>query len=276
MSIFFEREIIPNLGARVGFVYKKTNNAYEAIEQERVASLFSLARQVADPGPDGLPATPDDGPSFTIFDVPANVTLPASVSRLETPDENDESYKTIEFLVTKRMSNRWSLLIAAHHLWAADTLWGLPENPNEAIYNAYNFTNWAFKVSSTYQAPWGLVITPLLRHQSGDPLRRRVDVSLRSGTFEYTAEGFGKYRVDNPTIIDTRVEKRFRLPSGHRFGVFFDGFNLTNSSAAESADSVTGRRTTTVDGERIEFPQFQRPTVILNPRVYRFGLKYDF
>ena len=87
---------------------------------------------------------------------------------------------------------------------------------------------------------------------------------------------FGKYRVDNPTIFDTRVEKRFRLPRGHRIGVFFDGFNLTNSNAAEAADDNTGRRTTTVNGERVEYAQFLRPTAILNPRIYRFGLKYDF
>jgi hypothetical protein len=276
MSVFFEREIVQNLGARVGFVYKKTNNLYESIEQARVASLFTLPRQFADPGPDGLAGNADDGAPFTVFDIPANVTLPASVSRLETPDDNDESYKTVELMVNKRMSGRWSLMVAAHHLWANDTQWGHAENPNEAIYNAYSFTNWAFKISGTYRAPWDVVITPLVRHQSGDPLRRRVDVSLRSGTFEYTAEGYGKYRVDNPTIVDTRLEKRFSLPRGNRFGVFFDAFNITNSNAAESADSVTGRRTVTLDGERIEYAQFLRPTVILNPRVYRFGVKYEF
>jgi hypothetical protein len=276
MSVFFEREIMPNLGARVGFVFKKSNNLYEDIEQARVSSLYTLARQVADPGPDGLAGNSDDGAAFTIFDIPTNVTLPASISRLDTPEENYESFKTVELLVNKRLTNRWSLMVAAHHLWADDTLWGKAENPNEAIYNEYSFTNWAFKVSGTYLAPWDIVITPLVRHQSGDPIRRRLDVSLRSGSFEYTAEGFGKYRVDNPTIVDTRVEKRFRLSRGHRLGLFFDGFNLTNSNAAEAADNVTGRRTTTVNGERVEFQQFLRPTVILNPRVYRFGIKYDF
>ena len=205
------------------------------------------------------------------------MTLPASIDRLETPEENGESYKTIEFMLNKRMSNRWSLMVAAHHLWAKDTASGKIENPNEALYNEYGFTNWAFKVSGTYQAPWGLVFTPLVRHQSGDPLRRLVPVTLRSGTFNYTGEGFGKYRVDNPTIFDIRLEKRFQLAAGHRFGVFFDGFNLTNSNAAEAMDDVVGRRTTTLpSGERVEFAQFMRPTAILNPRVYRFGVKYRF
>jgi hypothetical protein len=276
MSVFFEREIMANLGARAGFIYKKDNHGYEEIEQARVASLYTLARQIADPGPDGLAGNGDDGSPFTVFDIPTGVTLPASIARLETPEENRASYKTIEFVVNKRMSSRWSLQVSAHHLWANDTLWGKPENPNEALYNEYSFTNWAFKAFGTYNAPWDVVITPLIRHQSGDPLRRRIDVTLRSGTFESTVEGFGKYRVDNPTLVDLRLEKRFRLAAGHRLGVFLDGFNLTNSNAAESADNLTGRRTTTVDGQLIEYQQFLRPTVILNPRVYRFGLKYEF
>ncbi len=237
--------------------------------------MYSLARQEADPGPDGIRGNGDDGAPFTVFDIPTGVTLPASIDRLETPDENRESYKTVELMLNKRMSNRWSLMVAAHHLWAQDTVSGKIENPNEALYNEYDFTNWAFKVAGTYQGPWDVVVTPLVRHQSGDPLRRLVPVSLRSGTFDYTGEGFGKYRVDNPTIVDVRLEKRFQVLSGHRLGVFFDGFNLTNSNAAEAMDDVTGRRTTTLpSGERVEFAQFMRPTAILNPRVYRFGVKY--
>jgi hypothetical protein len=241
-----------------------------------VASLYSVAGQVADPGPDGLDGTSDDGAPLTIYDIPSGVTLPASVSRLETPPENSARFKTIELMLNKRMSNRWSLMIAAHHLWADDTLFGKAENPNEALYNEYSFTNWAFKIVGTYQAPWGVVVTPLLRHQSGDPLRRVLDQELRSGDFEFTAEGYGIYRVDNPTIFDLRLEKRFNLVAGTQLGIFLDAFNLTNSNAAEAMDNVTGRRTTTVDGEQVEYPQFLRPTEILNPRIYRFGLKYEF
>ncbi len=88
MSVFFEREIVPNLAARVGFVYKRSNHQFESIEQARVASLFTLARQEADPGPDGLAGTSDDGRPFTIYDIPSGVTLPATVNRLETPEED--------------------------------------------------------------------------------------------------------------------------------------------------------------------------------------------
>ena len=276
MSVFFERELLANLGARVGFVMKRSNHLYENIEVARVGSLYTDRRTFADPGPDGLANTSDDGPAFTVFDIPAGGTIPASISRLETPEENKESYKTVEFMVNKRMSNRWSLMVAAHHLWADDNDAGKIENPNQALYTDYSFTNWAFKIVGTIQAPWQVMVTPLLRHQSGDPLRRFVRTSLRTGTFDYTAEGHGKYRADNPTIVDVRLEKRFRIQNGHRIGLFLDGFNLTNSNAAEEMDDITGRRTAVVNGVSVPYAQFMRPEMILNPRVYRFGVKYDF
>ena len=71
MSVFFERELVANMGARVGFVYKKVNNAYEEIEVARVGSLFTDRRTFNDPGPDGLSGTTDDGAPVTVFDIPA-------------------------------------------------------------------------------------------------------------------------------------------------------------------------------------------------------------
>jgi hypothetical protein len=276
VSVFFERQIASNLGGRVGFIYRKQNNFYETIEQERVASLFTLPRQVPDPGPDGIVGSSDDGAALTVFDIPPGVTLPPSVGRLETPAGNDRDYKSVELTVNKRMSDRWSLVASVHHTWIHDFVYDTPEDPNEAIYNEYRTGNWSFKVFGTYRAPWSIVFTPMLRHQSGDPERRDVDVTLRSGTFEYVAEGYGKYRVDNPTLLDTRLEKKFTLPRSHSLGVFFDAFNITNSNAFEAMENDTGRRSIVLDGERIEFPLFGSPTRILNPRVYRFGVKYEF
>ena len=71
---------------------------------------------------------------------------------------------------------------------------------------------------------WGIVVSPVLRHQSGDPLARVVQASrgvdLATGltrntnsTINYEAEQTGAYREDNITIFDARLEKRFRLSS---------------------------------------------------------------
>lgn len=276
MSVWAEREIVPNLSARAGFIYKKQNNLYQYFELNRVGALYTLPTQFNDPGRDGVLNTADDGRPFTVFDIPAGVPLPPSRELFQTPDENDQDFKSIEFTVNKRMSQRWSLVASFHHTWAHTTLFGKPENPNQAIYNEHNFTDWTFKLFGTYRAPYGVNVSPLVRHQSGDPLSRIVEAPLRSGDFNYRVEPVGAYRVDNITLFDLRAEKRFGLPGAHEVGLFFDAFNITNSNAAESRDAVTGTRTATVRGERHTYPQFFRPSVILNPRIYRVGFKYLF
>lgn len=112
----------------------------------------------------------------------------------------------------------------------------------------------------------------MVRHQSGDPLARVVQVSLRTGTLNYQAEAPYAYREENIWLVDTRVEKRFVF-GPRSVGLFFDAFNIGNSNAAEVMDSVVGRRTTTVDGESVNYQRFLRPTAILAPRVFRLGIK---
>ncbi len=277
MSVFVEREIVPAVSGRVGYVYKRQQNLYQNIELNRVASLYTGTATGYDSGPDGVRGNADDVGTVTVFDIPSPVTILPSRTMLSTPEDNDLDYRSIDVTINKRMTGRWSLVASGVYTWNHQTLNGHPQNPNQALYNEYRTTTWAFKAFGTYRAPWDIVISPIVRHQSGDPLRRIVQVTgLRSGTFNYTAEGFDKYREDNVTIFDARLEKEFRVGGGRKVGVFFDAFNITNSNAAQSQDNVTGRRTVVVDGQLVEYQRFMRPTVVIGPRIFRFGLKLDF
>lgn len=277
MSVFVEREIMPSLSGRLGFVFKRQENLFQNIELNRVGSLYTGTGLGYDSGPDGIRGNADDGGAVTVFDIPAPVTIPPSRTMLSTPSDNDLDYKSIDVTINKRVTGRWSLVASGVYTWNHETLNGHPQNPNQALYNEYRTTSWAFKVFGTYRAPYDIAVSPIVRHQSGDNLRRIVQVTgLRSGTFNFTAEGFGKYREDNVTIFDTRVEKEFAIGGGRKVGVFFDAFNITNSSGAQSQDNVTGRRTTTVEGQLVEYQRFLRPTVVIGPRIYRFGLKLEF
>ncbi len=275
VSVWLEREIAGSLSGRLGFVTKRQRNLYQPVEQNRVRSLYTGTTAAYDSGPDGIRGNGDDGGAITLFDIPSGVTVPASRNDLQTPDEAHRNYKSIDVTLNKRMSNRWSLVSSFLYTWTQDYLYGLSENPNQDLYNYYDNTAWAFKLFGTYRAPWGVRVSPVVRHQSGDGLRRIVEVTLRTGTFNYTAEPFGTYREDNVTLFDTRLEKQFQL-ARRRVGLFFDAFNITNSNAAQAQDNVTGRRTTTVNGQRVEYQRFLRPTVIIAPRVFRFGFKLDF
>ncbi|HSL20646.1 MAG TPA: carboxypeptidase regulatory-like domain-containing protein [Vicinamibacterales bacterium] len=275
-NLFFERQLIPDLGLRVGYVWKKQNDRWALVDTTRPYDLWSVPRTVVDPGPDGRTGTGDDG-SITAYDL-AQVTT--SVSQWQARDDYDQTYKNVDVTINKRMSHRWSLVASYLFTWRNESYLGgnrgVPQNPNEALNNFTDDTLWTFKLFGTYQAPWGINISPVLRHQAGDPLPRRVSVSTNGGTFNVLVEPSGSYRETNVTIFDTRVEKLFRFGGARRLGLFFDAYNINNSHAFQAQESITGLRTITVDGVSSQVPRFLYPTVVISPRIFKFGVRYSF
>lgn len=284
-SAWLEHEVVNNVGIRAGYTFRSDKDNAANVELQRLGSLYTSTVTVRDPGPDGTLGNGDDGPNFTVFDIPTGVTIPTSRTETRTVEDIIGIDRSFDITLTKRMSNRWSGLVNFLYNWDRDR--GFVQQPNQARFNDSTVTTWAFRVNGTYMGPWGLVISPSLRHQAGDPLSRIIQAtsgvdergvtrSIRIGTVNYQGEEPGAYREDHVTIFDTRVEKRFRLGNAN-LGVFFDAFNLNNTNASQSADSVVGRRTTTLpSGEVVNYQRFLRPTGTLPPRIYRLGLRYSF
>ena len=142
-----------------------------------------------------------------------------------------------------------------------------PLTPNDLI-NAGpdgrdQFRVWTAKVHGTYQAPWDLRITPLLRHQSGQPFGRVFVASLNGNNVRILAEPIGTRRMDNITILDARVEKGFALPHGRRVAAFIDVFNIFNANPELNINWSSG-------------PLFLRPINIVAPRIARVGAKLQW
>src|SRR5262249_51261795 len=131
-------------------------------------------------------------------------------------------------------------------------------------------TRWDVKVAGTYEAPLGLRISPLLRHQAGPNFARQISVgasfatavgAIYSGTIN--AEPLDAERQDDVTVLDVRVDRTFALAQHLHVRGFLDLFNLTNSNAADARTIVTG-------------PSFLRPTSILPPRTLRVGTRVEW
>jgi hypothetical protein len=272
-SAWFERELMPNVGIRAGYTYRNDANNTATVQLNRVAALYTDLRTFTDLGPDGLSGTPDDGGTFTAYDIPAG-QVPASRTMTATIADIIAIDRSFDVTLTKRMSNRWSFQTNFLYNWDRDR--GFVQNPNQERFNDRTVTLWSWKANATWQGPFGLVVTPMLRHQAGDPLARVVSVSLRTGTLSYQAEEPGSYREDNIWLFDTRLEKRIRFTGNRTLGLFFDAFNISNSNAAQSMDSTIGRRSTTVDGQTVSYARFLAPSSILPPRIFRFGFKVGF
>ena len=139
--------------------------------------------------------------------------------------------------------------------------------PNDLI-NAgedgrHEFTTWTVKAHGTYETPWAVRITPMLRHQSGQPFGRTFTQQLRYGTVTLLAEPVGTRRMDNVTVVDLRVEKSVLLKENRRLAWFLDVFNCFNANPEQNTIWSSGA-------------SFLRPVSIVSPRIARVGMKVDW
>ncbi|MGH9347338.1 MAG: carboxypeptidase regulatory-like domain-containing protein [Vicinamibacterales bacterium] len=268
-SLFVEREVMRDLGVRVGYVWKKDNNGWQQTVPNRPFSAYNIPVTMTE-------AT--TGQSFQVF----NLDNPAGrpVTQFTTNiDGYEGTYRTLELSSNKRYSDRWSMNASFSYTWTEEynrtyfnnvfatavsnfALFGpFPTNPNEHTFN--EFTNWNAKFSGTIDAGWGLRVTPVLKSQSGAPYGRVVALPLNYGTQLFLAEPIGTRRQETITVVDFRVEKRLRLADRARLGLFFDLFNVMNANTAIAVNWRSGA-------------SFERATTVLAPRIAKFGVKFDW
>ena len=133
-------------------------------------------------------------------------------------------------------------------------------------------TRWDFKLSGTYEAPFGIRLSPLRpspgRRELRAPVlgRRRACATAAGAIFSGTinVEPVNSRRHDNITVLDLRADRGFTLARQHaRPRASLDLFNITNSNAAETRTITTGTA-------------FLRPTAVLAPRTARVGARLSF
>ena len=277
-SVWLERQLTGTMGARVGFVYKTEDDLIGTFTPGRsvINNAYSVEFPFNDIGPDGRANTEDDR-VITLHGMPTALAsqFPLNQVVMNIPGVGRFSrYKTIEASVNRRLSNRWSASFGGAHTWSLDN-----GSPSETVANsfpqtpdrpgAFDRTNWNFKATATYEGPWGIRISPVLRHQSGVNFARVISVPGSAGnafglTFPASTNIYADdpkdNREDNIWVFDTRFEKTVELAGRLRTRLFLDLFNITNSSAAETITRTTG-------------VNYLRPANILAPFTTRLGFR---
>ncbi|HYN08966.1 MAG TPA: TonB-dependent receptor [Vicinamibacterales bacterium] len=273
-----EREIAPNMSVETGVVWRGERQPFLRQDETRPFSAFTRTVTVTDPGIDGNVGTPDDGPDILVYDLQQAVPLPYYMVR-NVPNARSDNV-TWEVTARRRFSRRWSLVSGFSHTWTrehASAYFGqavranvYPLTPNDLINTGvdgrHEFRVWSARVYGTYEGPWGLRITPFLRHQSGQPYGRTWQVgtsTLNLGALRVLAEPIGTRRMDHVTLFDLRVEKAFSLGPLRRVAAFADVFNLLNANPEQNVNWLSGLR-------------FQQPLAIVPPRIARLGVKLEW
>jgi hypothetical protein len=279
-AVWFEREIMTNFGVRTGFLWRGQRDRYGRVNVNQPFEAFNVPVAIRDPGPDGVLGNADDGPNINGFNLDAaHLALsPLNVTK-NVPVTDD--YYTWEATANKRFSRRWSMLATYSITKSKDnagTYFGqrvrtntLVLTPNDLINtedNRYVFTTWTAKIHGTYEAPYAVKLTPILRLQAGQPIGRAF-VPLTASRFNYStsvtvlAEPIGTRHQDNIALFDLRAEKIFKLRGGLSVSGFLDAFNMFNSNAEQNTSYTSGT-------------SFLRPLNIIPPRIVRIGARLTF
>ena len=280
--------MLHDFGVRVGFVWKKDYNGWQQINADRPHSAYNVPITISEPGPDGNLATAGDNTQITVFNLDRTNRLPTTI--VQNIDGYEGTYKTLEFSANKRYSNRWSMIASYSYVWT-----------NE--FNNQYFTNRFGSLVSQQST------VRSLRPEPERPQRERVhqlerqavgDGRCRLGHEPHPGAEDAERRAVRPLRQHPGLHRRGHrqlpelrqpagagradrhAPPGHRHacstsaprsssasrskarvGVFMDVFNIMNSNTAVNIAWVSGAT-------------FERATTVLNPRIAKFGVKFDW
>jgi len=259
-SAFFEQQLTDTLGVRAGYVYKTEADLTGQWQALRPASAYTQSFNWAAPS----------GEVLTLFGIPnAQLSNFPNTAVVSNVPGRQSRFDTAEFSFNKRYGNKWSAQGGAAYTWLNDFRTGVTASSN-AHPNApgqVKTSFWSVKLTGSYDAPLGIRISPVMRHQSGANYARQIQVPASAAPAALNlffpgvtvfADAANANRVDKIWVYDLRFDRTFNLGNRIKFRGFVDIFNLTNSNASEVIAQVTG-------------PRYQFPVNVLGPRTMRLG-----
>ncbi len=279
-SVSLERELMANFAARVSGIFSKTFDQHRLVNNKRPYRVYNIPITNPDPGPDAVVGTADDpGRTITYWDFPAEYAgAQFQEPMLVNDSAADQTYRSAEFAVTRRLANRWHMyasysfttkhipLIPNAGTETGVTIYVNTVDPNAEINNDDDTTEWMGRLQGSYIFPFDVTASVNYEHRSGSPQRRTVILTGGQQIPQITlpAEQLGAvWRLPHINVVDLNVQKTFRLRGAQSATVRLNVFNLLN------ANTVTGR--TMQSG-----PRFGTITGILLPRISEIALSYRF
>jgi hypothetical protein len=284
LSLTLERELMADFAMRVSGIYSRYDDVYRTTNLFRPYETYNIPVTNPDPGPDGRVGTGDDPGTFiTYWEYPASLAGRRFERFALTNDPDaDQTYKSLDLSVFKRLSNRWQLMASYSATKINVPLFNTTStnptgtatgqavlsadlNRNAEINTSDRTWEWTGKLSGVYQFPAQVMVSAQFEHSSGRPFARQV--LFRGGrtipSIVLNAEPVGTRRQPNINQLDLRVEKSFTLRTVHRLTIRSNIFNALNTNAA-------------LDLVRRAGATFLRPTEIMPPRIAEFSVSYAF
>jgi hypothetical protein len=274
-----ERELREGLSGRVSYVYKNIRNEWATVDLNRIGT-YTTPFSAYDPGPDGVRNTADDVGTIQVFDRTAGTSENLVFTNPSDP-AFDGDYHTVEVALNRRFRDRWMLLTSFGYTWlneiydnasstsalgAAGNSRGYDWRPNIRSFGAEPTSQWNYKLIGRYVLPLDIGLGGSYKLQSGRNWGRSLAVTLPvAGSETIRIEPANANRAPNVGVMDVRLDKSFRLARGNRLTGYLDVFNALNANTP-----ITFRTATASNGS------FKEVTALLDPRIVRFGIRYEF
>jgi hypothetical protein len=213
------------------------------------------------------------------------------------------TYMGLDIVLTKRLSNKWFMNASftlqqqksywgqdyfdATNKWAFDGQpygdWGGGASGKVAV---LMYTPWMAKLSGLYQLPWGFDISGTLNARQGWKIPNYVTLNFDTApnyaadhaTTVYT-QMYTKESLPTFCNITLRLEKKINISTG-RLYLMADVFNLFNAATPNRSydanfgtayyDDAGAERASSYNANN------HRLNEILNPRIWRFGARFEF
>ena len=275
VSVNVEREIVPALSGRVSYVYKNIRNLWGEIDAIRTPA-YNVPYTIVDRGPDNITGTADDQ-QFQTFDRPLSSRI-GSDRVYTNPADNKADFNTMEVALNRRFQGKWMLLTSFGYTWlnqlhssstsvSAGNGQTFSYRPSDRLFGDNGFetsTLWNYKIIGRYTMPLDIGFSGSWKVQSGGNWGRSISVPFPGdGSRTVRVEPVTANRGETVQILDVRFDKTFRFGRFGRVTGMIDVFNLTNAGTVTEFRNATGAT-------------FKEVTELLDPRIVRFGIRFDF
>jgi hypothetical protein len=279
MSGHLEREIVSGLSGRLSYVYKQVRDEWVEIDPTRAAAM-TIPFSYLDVGADAVRGTADDQ-LLDLLDRPASTPQTRLYANATDPAYNSD-FQTVELAINRRFAGGWMLLTSFGYTWldqfhadttgtgALDALQTLKEynwRPSQRLFGdegKETSTIWNYKAVGRYTLPWQIGFSGSWKVQSGRQYARNSAVPFPGdGTQTLRVEEVTANRAPTMSILDFRADKSFGFGRFGRATFMVDVFNALNNGTVMNFATQTGT-------------SYLRVISILDPRIVRFGFRYDF
>jgi len=286
------REILPEFSVGVTYIRKWERDIIESYKRPDVQTVWT-EKTWSEPGPDGIWGTADDR-TFPVYlgSGESPTTWTTNIDGKNGKPLGQRNYQCVEFILNKRMSNRWQFfgsVVVSKAEGNIGQLYGQSYgasgqfvNPN-TLTNAYGRLSMdrplVIKLLGTYQAPYGFNFSASYTYRSGYPYNRQVRVYYLDPWSSYrtvNTDTPGTSREPHRDNLDLRIEKSFNIGPA-QFGLFIDIFNALNSGYIDYYHGYAGRVNYGQQGRWVSNTRFLNEISQLSaPRVFKLSLRLGF